>query len=481
RFHRRLATHPFRRGAGTGKSGEVTALEPGQKILPRTAVLVDGDCVRLIFFVGLHAAGRRILGRECLHLFQEGIPDLLLHTLTAVSLDQDALRRHLAVLEDHAALADSLESRGWVGFVADGSCLPRLAGNSDRPLAEGAVPFAAPEGLAATVALPHAGQIRGMPIPRGVTLLVGGGFHGKSTLLRALQDAVYPHIPGDGREQVAVLPAAVKIRAEDGRAAHRVDISAFLETLPGVPSTRSFSTQTASGSTSQAVNIMEALEAGSRLLLLDEDTCATNFMVRDARMQALVHKDREPITPFIDRVRELYDRRGVSTVLVMGGCGDYFDDAGAVVAMERFQPRLVTEEARRIAADHPTSRRREALSPLPEIQPRRHPLDRLHFGKGHTEWNITVRGRDTLVLGRTEVEARYIEQIAEPGQLEACGWMAAAVQEMLGADGVSTVAALQTVFEKVRAKGLACLMPYNNGRLCLPRLQDVMAVLNRMR
>ena len=151
--------------------------------------------------------------------------------------------------------------------------------------------------------------------PQGITLIVGGGFHGKSTLLNALEAGVYNHKPNDGRELVITDPDVVKIRAEDGRSVSGVDISPFINNLPFGQETTQFSTENASGSTSQAANIMEALECEELLrMLVDEDTAATNFMIRDQRMQQLIAKDKEPITPFIDRVRQLYNEHNVSTI-----------------------------------------------------------------------------------------------------------------------------------------------------------------------
>ena len=156
---------------------------------------------------------------------------------------------------------------------------------------------------------------------------------------------IYSHIPGDGREYVATDPKAVKIRAEDGRFVEKVNISPFIKSLPLLRDTLRFSTDNASGSTSQAANIMEALEMGARVLLIDEDTSATNFMIRDRRMQELVQKAHEPITPFIDKVRQLYQDQRVSTILVMGGSGDYFEAADTVIWMNNYRPFAVTRES----------------------------------------------------------------------------------------------------------------------------------------
>ena len=322
---------------GSGKSGQLFVNAPGQEILERSGCQVNGDYVELRFLVGLPAAGRRILGNEAADMLVGTLPGMVKSALHFQNLDPTALWRHLKCGEDTDALRSQLEERGLVAFVADGSVLPRRSGVDDRPMIQ-AIRFQSPERLRVEFELPNTGRVTGMGIPLGITLIVGGGFHGKSTLLRALERGVYNHIPGDGRELVATEATAVKVRAEDGRSVVGVDISPFIGQLPGGLETRWFTTENASGSTSQAANIAEALEAGSRLLLVDEDTSASNFMIRDRRMQALIEKRHEPITPFVDQVQGLYRQHRVSTVLVMGGSGDYFDVADTVIAMVDYMP-----------------------------------------------------------------------------------------------------------------------------------------------
>lgn len=205
-----------------------------------------------------------------------------------------------------------------------------------------------PASLSITIQTPNSGTVSGMGIPKGVTLIVGGGYHGKSTLLRALEIGVYNHVPGDGRERVVSNPSAVKIGAEDGRRIEKVNISPFINNLSFGKNTQAFSSENASGSTLQAANIIESLEIGASVILIDEDTSATNFMIRDHRMQELVSKEKEPITPFIDKVRHLYTDCGVSTILAIGGAGDYFDVADYVICMVEYTPRDVTGDAKRI-------------------------------------------------------------------------------------------------------------------------------------
>ena len=288
-----------------------------------------------------------------------------------------------------------------------------------RPLETNAVPFESPESLRVTFNRPNGGPISGMGIPRGVTLIVGGGYHGKSTLLRAIELGVYNRIPGDGREFVVTDDAAVKIRAEDGRSVRGVDISTFINNLPQGQSTRSFSTENASGSTSQAANIIEAIEAGARVLLIDEDTSATNFTIRDRRMQELIAKEHEPITPFVDRVRPLFDEQGISTILVMGGSGDYFEAADTAIAMTHYRPQNVTEQVKDIAAKYHTGRQPDPQSPLTPPTPRYLLPDSLDPSRGKRAVKWQVRDDDEIIFGSDEIDLSAVEQLVDTGQLRA--------------------------------------------------------------
>ena len=467
---------------GSGRSGEVAVQSPGQKIIRRSGMHIKDDSMTLTLFAGLPGDGRRVLAEECTRLFSEILPPVWEESLLAKSLDMNQVQRALDTLEDYSALSQLLAQNHWASFVVDGSLLPRASGVSDLPLKKGGVLFSAPEELSAELHLPHAGKIRGMPVALGVTLIVGGGFHGKSTLLKAIQDAVYPHIAGDGRERIATQPTAVKIRAEDGRSVQSINVSGFMDNLPLIASTENFSTLSASGSTSQAVNILEAIETGSSLLLMDEDTCATNFMIRDARMQALIASNQEPITPLVDRIGELHKDLGVSTLLVMGGSGDYFDSADQVIAMESFQPKLVTAKAKQIVQENPGSRKTETSQPLPKVPMRTRNLSTLDFSRGKKTCVIQTQKLTALILGRTEIDVRYVEHLVEMGQLELCGWILKQLKDRQGKDpNVSNNEAIKNILEAIETGELESVTPFNNGLLALPRLQDVMAVLNRLR
>ena len=292
---------------GTGYGGIITINQPGQAILERSSVVVTDEVIEVRCFLGMPADGRKVVSSIAEEMFLTELPRIVDESLLSKNIDHKILQRHIAAAEDAEYLRDSLDSLGLIAYIANNSILPRESGISEKPTSDkNAVPFVSPESLVKEIELPHAGSIKGMAIPKGVTLITGGGYHGKSTLLKALETGIYNHIPGDGRELCVTAMQTAKIRAYDGRSVSKTDISPFIKNLPFQKATTSFSTQNASGSTSQAANIIEALEAGTEVLLMDEDTCATNFMIRDVKMQKLVNKADEPITAFIDKVKQLY-------------------------------------------------------------------------------------------------------------------------------------------------------------------------------
>jgi predicted ABC-class ATPase len=467
--------------AGSGKSGELRVLRPGQEVLDRSALEVAADgTVTARFRVGLPARGRRILGHAAATLLETAV-SALEGALLFAALDSDALRVHVETVEDADRLRSQLEGRDLVAFVADGARLPRRSGIDDRPL-EGAavVPFQAPDELRVTLDTPNSGPVRGMGIPTGVTLIVGGGYHGKSTLLRAIERGVYDHLPGDGRERVVARPDAVKVRAEDGRRVAGTDISNFIGSLPNGADTRRFHTENASGSTSQAAAIVEAIEVGAGVLLLDEDTSATNFMIRDARMQRLVAPEHEPITPFIDRARALHRELGTSTVVVVGGSGDYFDVADTVIAMRQYRPVEVTDTARKIADSLPTHRVAEGGSWRP-LRARRPVPASVDPSRGRRDLSIRVRARDRVDFGTVTVELGAVEQIVETAQTRALAYAAAWARDRAMGTGRTLADVAAAVVSEADERGLTTLHPHGIGELTEFRKYELAAFLNRLR
>jgi predicted ABC-class ATPase len=466
---------------GMGKSGLVAIDSGGQEILERTAVVIDGKDLEVRFVAGLPAAGRTILGKEALGIFFEDIPRIVEESLMYRKIDPHEIGQHVDVAEDQDTMRELLKDKGLVAFVADGSVLPRSSGVDERPLRSGAVPFQGPPELKVELELPHRGRIRGMGIPQGVTLIVGGGFHGKSTLLDAIERGMYNHVPGDGREYVVTDGAAVKIRAEDGRRIEKVNISPFITNLPFGKDTVRFCTEDASGSTSQAANIMESLEMGARVLLIDEDTSATNFMVRDARMQELVAKKKEPITPFVDKVRPLYADESISTILVMGGSGDYFDVADTVIMMDSYRPHCVTEQAREITQQHATRRADEGGDSFGEVTPRRPVKGGFNPSRGKREVKIDAKGLKTILYGTTAIDLSYLEQLVDTSQTRTIGLMIHYYAERYLEQSTSLKEGMELVMRDIEERGLDCLLPYTVGDLAMPRPCEVAGAINRMR
>jgi len=466
---------------GIGKSGLISIDSGKQEILERSAVSIGAQGVEVRFTVGLPAEGRRILGKEAMAIFFQEIPQIGEQCLFYQYYDPSEVRLHVEVAEDHEAIQRQLEEKGLVAFVHDMSILPRRSGVDDRPLTQNVVPFYYPPELEMEMIVPNRGKVKGMGFPNGVTLIVGGGFHGKTTLLNAIERGVYPHIPGDGREYVVTLPSAVKIRAEDGRSIEKVDISPFINHLPQGKDTGRFSTENASGSTSQAANIIEALEMGSKLLLIDEDTSATNFMVRDERMQELVTKDKEPITPFVDKVKKLYNDLGVSTILVMGGSGDYFDIADTVIMMDNYQPRCVTHRAKEIALKHTSRRMDEGGASFGKITPRQPLSHSFDASRGRREVKIDAKSTRTILYGPTTIDLSYLEQLVDPSQTRTIGLMIHYYSEHYLGKTQNLREGLTKLMEDVQEKGFDILLPYKVGNLAMPRIYELAGAINRMR
>lgn len=463
---------------GSGKSGRITTCRTGQKVLERIAVVFSENKMELRFEMGFPARGRSILADEMIKLLFDTLPKLAEGCLFYNKWDAKSRQRlqdAVFLADDQKALREELEKRKLAAFVADGAILPRESGISDLPM-KGAVAFQSPETLRTQIRLPHKGVITGMGIPEGITVIVGGGYHGKSTLLKALEQGVYNHIAGDGREYVLARDYAMKIRAEDGRSVLHTDISMFINHLPNGQDTTDFSTENASGSTSQAANLVEALEAGSRLMLLDEDTSATNFMIRDKVMARLVSDDREPITTLLRHIRSLYERHGVSFVIVVGSSGDYLSVADHVLQMDRYEVKDVTEAAGIICREERIEGQYPAGSlDFPDFTRALKPA-------GAGRMKMKAMGTDTVMIDRDTVDVRYLEQLADDGQTVGLaylmGWILANQRQK-----TAITSLLDDMYRQIEKKGLQAFIPpnYSCGHPVLPRKQELFACLNRYR
>lgn len=479
-FGRAAERYAFK-AKGSGKSGLIAVSRCGQEVLERTACQIhaaSGDIV-LRMEIGFPANGRTINARELEKILFDFLPDCVEQTLYYKNLDQKRLRRVIELAEDQEYIRGQLKELGLVAFVANGSILPRESGVSAKPM-RGAVAFVSPKELEVTLRLPHKGEITGMGIRKGITLIVGGGYHGKSTLLKALELGVYNHIAGDGREYVITENSAMKIRAEDGRSIKKTDISMFINDLPNGKDTCGFDTEDASGSTSQAANVVEAMEAKAGVMLIDEDTSATNFMIRDELMQRVIHRDMEPITPFIERIRELYEEEGISTVIVAGSSGAYFHIADCIVQMDRYMPKDITQTAKKEAEQFPQLSGPKEKAKRPDFA--RKPQQGREW-KGNDRIKMKTLGKEAISINRETIDLRYVEQITDSEQVTALGYCVKYAQRHL-LDGTRTLQEVVAMLEeKIEKESLASLCESTSSvaSLARPRTQEIFACFDRYR
>ncbi|HIW41926.1 MAG TPA: ABC-ATPase domain-containing protein [Candidatus Mediterraneibacter vanvlietii] len=479
-FGRRADQFAFK-AKGSGKSGLISVSRCTQEVLERTACRIDpksGDVV-MRMEIGFPANGRTINARELEKILFDFVPECVKQALFYKNMDAKRLHRIVDLAEDQHYIRQRLPEMGLCAFVANGSILPRESGISPRPM-KGGVSFQSPAELEVTLELPHKGPIKGMGIRKGITLIVGGGYHGKSTLLKALELGVYNHIAGDGREYVITDDTAMKIRAEDGRSIQKTDISMFINDLPNGKDTVGFRTEDASGSTSQAANVVESIEAGSSLMLIDEDTSATNFMIRDELMQRVIHRDMEPITPFIERIRELYDDYGISTVIVAGSSGAYFHIADTIIQMDRYIPKDITGYAKKEAESYPMITGPDAPAEKPDF--RRCPKPSSAF-KGNDRIKMKTMGREAVMINKETIDLRYVEQITDSEQVTALGYCVRYAQKHI-LDGRKDLRQVVDELEQVIKEGsLSALCESTSSISCtaMPRRQEIFACFNRYR
>ncbi len=480
---------------GSGKSGLLSITRCGQEVLERSACQITDSRIIARFHVGFPAFGRTINAGELEKILFDFLPRCVENSFFYQKLDKKKVEAAVFLAEDQEAIRRILQEEKLVAFVANGAVLPRKSGVSDLPM-KGSVPFCSPAAMERTFTLPHKGKITGMAIPQGITLIVGGGYHGKSTLLEALQTGVYDHIAGDGREYVITDHTAVKLRAEDGRSIRSVDISLFINDLPNKKDTSSFSTPDASGSTSQAAGVVENMEAGSRLFLIDEDTSATNFMLRDDFMQQVISREKEPITPFLERARDLYEKEGISTILVAGSSGAFFYIADKILQMDCYRPMDITDHVKKLCLEHAAPRTQAPGFRSPDQNRILPPYDRSRKNRGgrdqrggrpgndsrHEHMKIKTFGRDSFSLDKETVDLRYVEQLADSEQTCALAYLLRYSLEQI-MDGRRTVRQVVRILtDTLDQKGWEPFCSsYIPCGLAKPRIQEIYACLNRFR
>ena len=461
---------------GSGKSGLIEISKCSQQVIERTSIIINNEKIEARFYVGFPARGRSVLSKELEKILFNIIPNIVKNTLIYNNINIKALNDKLKLLEDQEFIRKQLKDKKLIAFIANNSILPRESGISQKPLKDGKK-FISPKELEVEFNTPNRGLIKGMGIPEGITLIVGGGYHGKSTLLKALELGVYNHIEGDGREFVITDNTALKVRAEDGRAITKTDISLFINNLPNGKDTKKFYTENASGSTSQAANIIEGIESGTKLFLIDEDTAATNFMIRDSVMQQLVSKDKEPITPFIDVARSLYKQKGISTILVAGSSGDFFDIADLVIQMDNYEPYEVTKKAKALS---------RGITNVNENLKVDIDFNRVIL-KGTIESSpkgvkVKTLGKDGISINKENIDLRAVEQIVDNEQLNTIGAIMKYAENKLMGKNLTLAQIADNITEELKNN----LIGIENikggyGSFAIVRKQEIMCAYNRYR
>lgn len=461
---------------GSGKSGLIEISKCSQQVIERTSIIINNEKIEARFYVGFPARGRSVLSKELEKILFNIIPNIVKNTLIYNNINIKALNDKLKLLEDQEFIRKQLKDKKLIAFIANNSILPRESGISQKPLKDGKK-FISPKELEIEFNTPNRGLIKGMGIPEGITLIVGGGYHGKSTLLKALELGVYNHIEGDGREFVITDNTALKVRAEDGRAITKTDISLFINNLPNGKDTKKFYTENASGSTSQAANIIEGIESGTKLFLIDEDTSATNFMIRDSVMQQLVSKDKEPITPFIDVARSLYKQKGISTILVAGSSGDFFDIADLVIQMDNYEPYEVTKKAKALS---------RGITNVNENLKVDIDFNRVIL-KGTIESSpkgvkVKTLGKDGISINKENIDLRAVEQIVDNEQLNTIGAIMKYAENKLMGKNLTLAQIADNITEELKNN----LIGIENikggyGSFAIVRKQEIMCAYNRYR
>ena len=410
--------------------------------------------------------------RKTIQMLCRDLPDAVDRFI--LDFNREGLENAAALAKKQSAIREWLKSSDYCSFVANGSVLPRAKGTG-LPMA-GAIPFQSEEGDEIEIC-----GVRGMGIRKGVTVITGGGYSGKSTLLDAISAGIYDHIDGDGRELCITDESAVTISAEDGRSVKHVNISPFIKWLPG-GDTSDFSTEHASGSTSQAANIMEAVDSGAKLLLIDEDRSATNFMIRDRMMKELIEK--EPITPFTDRVDELYRAKDVSTILVIGGSGEYLSVADKIYMMEDYMIHDVTEKSKHICHSYGVG---TELPPIADWE-----QSRILYADGFTSYpkgsgteKLAVSDMGFVIIGDEKIDVRGLHDIVCSRQLDTLGFMLRLLEITNNDRKIDIEKKINELYERIDEEGIdfvySSFFTTCERFLDLPRKQELMALVNRMR
>lgn len=456
------------KGVGEGNSGVLSVPKLAPIMIRRSSLEVVKTGVgraRIVarVHVGLPSRGRRVVSGAAEELLLERLPKAF---TSSVSVGEDKLRRHVETWIEQEHIRARLEDMGLVSFVGDGSILPRRCGGCWEPL-EDAVPFESPPSLRVSVDLPTGRSITGMGIRRGLTVVSGPAYHGKTTLIEAVSAGVWNHIPGDGREYVITIRESFVVMSENGRRVTCVDLTPWLSEMPGASNLSCFTTSDASGATSVAATIQESIELGARLLIIDEDNVATNIIHRDYWLEELI--GRKTLHTVADLAPGL-KRAGVSVIVVATGSSELLSRADHVIVMNEYKALDLTHKARQVTAKKDTS---------DGVVEYRAPRGRRMTASMRLD-KAKLRGRMLEVRGADElIDLRPLVQLEEETQLKT---VVEATLRILAKGGVDTIGSeCKDVEAKLARGGFREVVGKEPGpSLSEARALDIGFLINRM-
>ena len=453
---------------------------PGQKILPRSALVISEDFIEARLTVNLPARRGRILGEEARHVFFEELPAVVNAALVFCNLEETEVNQFVDLMEDADAIRQTLPTRGLVGFIGEGAFLIRQD-NSDKPDYDRDVPFIVPDELLVDMDVPNKGRIRGLGIPTGITVVLGDAYSGRTELMKALAAGIYNHVPGDGREYVISMPDTVYVAAEDRRSVQRVDISAFVRQNPAGRDVRQYTTTHADPCAAQAAAVAEAMEVGARALIFDESDSNSGFLCQDSRLQGLATGTEPRLIPLSVCARQMVDDLGISIVVAgASSVSEFIPFADTVLRVDDYQVVDVTREAKQLA-----------VQPS-ELKPDTQALARL---VEHSRWVVpssldpssgrhdAVVGAESLTklrFGNHVIDLTAVAQLADVNQTETIGLILYYAKNRYMDEGRPIRELLDLVDRDLSTEGLECLTRELRGDLARPRRYEIAAALNRL-
>ncbi len=458
---------------------------PTQAILPRNALLLTKEYIevriRIVLPVQTIAmdgdAVVAIDGEMAQQIFFENLPEVISNSLLYCNIETADADAFVNNMEDADQLRQHLGASGQISFVAEGALLTRIK-SEDTPDYERLIPLEVDDSLIDEVEVPHAGTVRGLGIPHGLTLILGESNGGRVDLTEAIAQGIYNHVPGDGRESVVTVADAVAIHSEAGRSIQQVDISAFATELLDGGNPASYSCKSAGSFSSQAASTVEALEAGARVLLYDEHSSSSTFLSSDTRVSPLLGKSIR--NSLASRARQMVDELGISIVVAGSSLvAEFIPIADKILRVENYRVSDITEEAKELdivpsVADSSVNLS-SMLSRSRWVMP-----SSIDPSIGREDIVIHADEEDFLQFGRSIVDLGALKQICDADQARAIGFVLYYSKLRYMDEGYPLREILDLVDRDLSNEGLNALSRDARGDLARPRRYEVAATLNRL-